>query len=408
MRCGFALLLALRAMSATANDATVKVRVIPELHSERADSPFAVAGDATGLGRDRISAEAELRAAKHDISLVVTARTRYREGSPRDDDAVLNELHYETTLAGQRIGLGKKIFGWDVGFGFRPLDVIQQENRRALVVTTLEGVPYLSWEHFAAHSAWTVVAANPGRGRAEDPVNEESLALKYYLHSNTTDWHGVARLSRRHHWETGAAFSRVVGEGGELHASFLYQRRYLQRINVLTEENAPLLALTDPMQWRAYRHGVKGLLGFAATSANGWALLSEAWYDGSAYSAKAWRTLAALTRSQASLLGNAAVSAQAVRGNIAWSAQAFNQPGLVRENVFIRLSHRGESGVIDPAVDLLVTPRDAGWVLTASVSQEGNRYRVDAGYRWFGGPPDAAYRLFPEKQLAFVAVQVSF
>jgi len=149
-------------------------------------------------------------------------------------------------------------------------------------------------------------------------------------------------------------------------------------------------------------------VGFTWTGATGWSLLGEAWYDDSAYTHSEWQALADLTRAQAGLQGTPGIPSSAITGNIAWSTQYFNRPNLLRENLLLRLSHRGDSRSIDPALDVLFTPADGGWVVTAFASYEGDRFRIDAGYRAYGGPKDAAYRLLPEDPVAFVALQISF
>jgi hypothetical protein len=396
-------------MAGHAEEVTVTLRAIPEYHEERADSPFAVSNDLTGLGRDVANGEVELRAKPFDVNLVATARATKREGSDADSEIILNEMYYDTQVAGQHIGLGKKIMSWDVGFGFRPLDVIQQENRRILFTTTLEGIPYVAWERFGEKDAWMVVLANPGHGMETDPRDDQSLAVKYYLRTEATDWHVVARISERYHWENGVAFSRVQGEGTETHGSLLYQSRYEKRINRLAGQSTVLLAASDPVETRTFDDGIKALVGFTWTGEAGWTLLGEAWYDCSAYTHDEWQQVADLTRAQLGLQGVPGIPAGAIPGNIAWSAQYFGQPNLLRENLLLHLSHRGtETRSIDPALDVLFTPEDGGWVATASVHYEGNRFRLDAGYRVFGGPTDSAYRLLPEDRIAFVALQVSF
>jgi hypothetical protein len=394
--------------SALAEDVAIKLRAIPEHHGERETSPFALANDLTGFGRDRVAGEVELRARPLGANLVATARHLKREGKEVENDLILNELYYDTTLAGERVGFGKKIISWDVGFGFRPLDVIQQEDRRAIFTTTLEGGPYLAWERYGESDAWMLVLANPGHRDEPDARDDGSLALKYYLRSEATDWHVVARMSDRHQWESGAAFSRVFGESTEVHASALYQSRYEKRISRLSDRNATLLSASDPLETLRYDHGIRALAGFTWTHANGLSIIGEAWYDSGAYTAGEWRDLAQLTRAQQALQGTPGVASSAIQGNIAWSAQAFSTPNLLRENLLLRASHRGENGGIDPAIDILLTPADNGWVATASLAYEGDRLKIDAGYRVFGGSRDSAYRLLPEDRVAFAALQLSF
>jgi hypothetical protein len=395
-------------VAALAEEATLKIRAIPEHHAERKNSPFALGNELTGLGRDRITGELELRARPLGANLVTTARSAKRKDQETENDLILNELYYDTTLAGQRVGFGKKIISWDVGFGFRPLDVIQQEDRRAIFSTTLEGIPYLAWERYSERDAWILVLANPGRRDGPDARDDGSLALKYYLRSEATDWHVVARVSDRHRWESGAALSRVLGESTEVHASALYQRRYEKRINRLAGQNTTPLSVSDPLETIRYDGGFRALAGFTWTHANGWSVVSEAWYDAAAYTAREWRDLAQLTSAQQALQGAPGVLLSDIQGNIAWSSGAFATPNLLRENLLLRVSHRDERGGIDPAFDILVTPADGGWVATASAGYEGDRFRLDAGYRVFGGRQDSAYWLLPEDRVAFLALEISF
>jgi hypothetical protein len=293
---------------------------------------------------------------------------------------------------------------WDVGFGFRPLDLLQQENRRSLVATTLEGIPYLSWEKFSGDSAWMLIYANPAQGKAKMTKNDESVALKYYLRDGTTDWHAVARLSERHHVETGAGFSTVPMESLEVHGSLLYQQRYEQKYNSLVGSAGIPLSSSDPMQLHTREYGVKALAGFTLTGESGFSLLGEVWYDASAYSASDWQDLKALATRQAALLGQGAPLA-AVSGNIAYSLRYFDRPNLLRENLLLHLSHRLEGENWEPALDVLCTPADGGLVATASITYFGNHFRVDGGVRQYGGASGSAYRMLPEERIIYFAMQ---
>ncbi len=409
MRCAMLILLSgLMPLSAYSADLALKLRVIPEYHRDYPNSPFALAASPTNFGRDRSRQEVELRSKLADINLVATARSTIQEDSRPDNDIIVNEIYYETTLFEQRLSLGKKILSWDVGFGFRPLDVIQQENRRAVFTTTLEGVPYIAWEKFTEDSAWMVLFANPGRGKAGAPKDDGSLALKYYLRAGNTDSHAVARVSERYRFETGAAFTRVADEGLQWHGSLLYQQRYEKNFNRLIGTSGNPLASSDPLESRSFKHGTKALMGFTWTGVSGVSVLGEAWYDPSAYSANEWREVIDLARRQAALLGTPGIPDSAVQGNIAYSTRYFDRPNLLRKNLLWRLSHRQEGGSFEPALDFLYTPEDGGRVVTISFGYEGNRYRIDAGLRAFGGKRDSAYRSLPEDRIVYFAAQASF
>jgi hypothetical protein len=47
-------------------------------------------------------------------------------------------------------------------------------------------------------------------------------------------------------------------------------------------------------------------------------------------------------------------------------------------------------------------------VATAAAGWEGDRVRLDAGLRRFGGRPDSSYRMFPEQRVRFVGASYAF
>ena len=349
-----------------------------------------------------------MRADWKGVNLVATARSLSQAGASPNNQLVVNALYYDATLFGQRFSLGKKILSWDVGFGFRPLDVIQQENRRAIFPSTLEGIPYLAWEKFTADAAWMLVLANPGRGKAGAPKDDESLALKYFRNVGNTDMHAVMRLSQRNRFETGVALTSVAGEGLEWHASLLQQTRYEKALNTLASGSGVPLAVSDPVVTQSFRQGQKALVGGTWTGSAGISLLAEAWYDPNAYTRAEWRAASDLSRRQQTLLGMPDIAVADVRGNLAYGMRYFDPANLLQQNVLLRLSQQAEGKNIEPAIEVLITPEDGGHVITTSLGYEANRFRVDGGVRLYGGPAGSAYQLLPEKRVAYLALQLAF
>ncbi len=224
---------------------------------------IAAAGPGTSLAGEMV---ANVRAQLGTQSLQA-GELRWREGPLRsvltatridggDVQLRANEMAYEDALAGGFLTAGKKVMSWDVGYAFRPLDVVQREERRALNPLALVGVPMLAWERFTADSATTVVWANPGRGRAASQRDDEAIAIRQYWQREARDEYAVLRLSRRNGVEAGASFSQVAGDGIEMHASLLWQQRPA--------------------------HGGKALAGFTWTTESKFSVLGEAWADRSA------------------------------------------------------------------------------------------------------------------------------
>jgi hypothetical protein len=205
-------------------------RLVGEGHELRRDSPFAAGLPLTGFGRDRYRIEQELRGRAGPVSLLLTATESGQEGAKPNGRFLANEAYVDFSLGGQRVSAGKKVLAGDVGYAFRPIDVLQRESRMQMMPPQLEGIPMLSWDNFTTDGAWSLVIANPGHQKRGEARDDGSVALKLYRRIASADFHGVLRNSTRYGLEAGAATSWVPDEALELHASLLVQTRGERRL----------------------------------------------------------------------------------------------------------------------------------------------------------------------------------
>jgi hypothetical protein len=384
-------------------DVTARIWAMAEATSTRSSTPFAPAARLADIGTERGRGEAGLRLHKGGLTADLSVQSTAREDQHLETRGVANELFYELDVEGQHFTIGKRITSWDIGFGFRPLDVIQQEDRRAIHPFTLEGIPQLAWEWVGAETALSVVYANPLRGRAAVGRDEESVALRVYQRVGGLELHLVSRYSKRTELETGMAASYVIGEALEVHASGLWQRRAERLIDPRAGAAGSPLATSDPLSVRVSRDVMSALIGLNASP--GWDLnvIAEGWIDPSGSTAAEWTALESLAGRQRDLLGRGAPES-AVLGNLGWGLRMYDRPDLLRQNLLLHLSRK--FGRFEPTVDLLFTPQDRGWVATGALSWQGEQIRLDAGARLFGGAQEAAYRFFPQSAIYYLALQV--
>jgi hypothetical protein len=391
-------------------DLAYRTRLVGESHSVRGDSVFARGLPLTGFGRDRGRLEGEARGKAGPISLLVTETVSDQEGSRPSSRSLINEVYADFGSGGLRSTVGKKVLSGDVGYGFRPIDVIQREARLQVLAPALEGVNHASIERFSASTAWALIAANPGAGRRGDPKDDGSLALRYYQRAGGADVHGVARFSDRFKLETGAAASAVPHESLELHGSFLYMRRG-ERLVPLAEpaSTSVLLAPERAVETQKLKSVGKALAGFTWTHETGWSLLGETWWDGTAPSAEDWQRLSRQARQRNALAALPGVPAAAVAGSLAASTRMFQQPSLSRRAALARIAWSDpQGGRWSGALDALRSLDDGGYSLTVSMGWQADKLRLDAGARRFGGKPDSAYRLLPERGIVFAGASLAF
>lgn len=331
------------------------------------------------------------------FSADLLARSERPEGERSQGRLGINEAYLAGGANGWQWSAGKKVLSWDVGYGFRPNDVVQQESRRRLISLPLEGRPLLMGEYFTADRAWTLVAVNPTAHRDATDAGEPALAARLYQRDGSIDWHGFARLGTRTGASVGAALAWVVSDAVELHASARYLRRddsvaYVNPGAPLASRNPWLHQQTGPArQW---------LIGGSWTHAAQVSLLLEAWRDDTAPSAANWRGWAA-HNAELAHLARAGAPAQAVAGNQAWQASAFNAASTLHRNtLFARLSWTHDNW--QPAIDVLYHPQDGGCMLTAALAWQGDRLKLETGLRHHTGPASALIRQLPERTQGYV------
>ena len=328
----------------------------------------------------------------------VLAQAQRPEGGPGHTQAAVLEAYAAGQAGAWQWTAGRKVVGWDVGYGFRPNDLVQQEQRRTLVSQPLQGRPVLMAEQFGAESAWSLVAVNPTTGRDATGAGESALAARWYQRLGSADAYAFARWGRRTQGSVGAAWSWVASDALELHASL----RHLARFDTWQDASASAGALANASPWRALTAGAAQqlLLGGTWTNAEQVSVLLEAWHDGTAPSRGQWKRWAdrnAALRQQ----GAVGAPAVAVAANLAWQTQAFSvSPSLHSQNLFARLAWT--TGPWESALDLLYHPADGGRLLTASLAWKGDRLRLEGGLRTSAGPGTAVVRQLPVQRQAFV------
>jgi hypothetical protein len=341
--------------------------------------------------------------ALHGNGLLAHERLEGRRGR---DASRVNELHLAWDLGSWQLAAGKKVLGWDVGYGFRPNDVVQQEQRRTQFGQTPEGRPLLMAEHFDADTAWTLVAVQPGRwddGLARQRgAREAALAARAYQRLGALDLHGYARQGRHTGASVGAALAWVASDELALHASV---RGFRHHDGWALDGDAATPAASNPWQPALRGGGTQWLLGGQWTGGPSLSLMVEAWHDGSAPSDDDWRRWGARGAALAAIATQPALRAAAA-GNLAWQATPLAAANLRRDSGYVRLAWQPADWTL--SVDALVHPADRGRIVSAAVQWRGDRWRLDASLRTYGGPATAVLAQLPQRRSLVLAATLGF
>lgn len=372
--------------------------VAPQTLTEDRNSPYYVGPPTVETARRSARSEVELRAQQGGLNAQGILRQQAADGQRPEYHGIANQFYYDGQITpGLGWTVGKKAMPWGVGFGFKPLDVIQREDRRGINPPPLVGVPLVALERLTETDAWTIAWTRPAQGGGETDSRDSSLALHWYRLVDGDDLHGVLRLSQRRRVEAGLGATRVIGDEWSVYGAALYQRRGWQRTHLLLDSGGTF-ASVDPMTEQARGSGAKSVAGVQWTGESGVSVLAEAWYDADAWRERDWRALDALTARQQALAG--LVQQSTIDGNIAWSSQAFLATNLLRENALLRLAYDDRDG-FKPYLDVLLTPRDGGRVYTVGAVWQGNRNRFTLGLRQVGGNDRSAYAQAPIRRVVW-------
>lgn len=368
----------------------------PQWLSEKTNSPYYVGPPTVDTPQRSGRNEIELRLRRGGFNAQGVLRQEVAKGHQPEYHGVANQIYYDGQITpGLGWTMGKKVMSLGVGFGFKPLDVVQRENRRSVNPAPLVGVPMLALERYTETDAWTVAWTRPGQHKGETDSRDPGLALRWYRLAGGDDLHAVLRASQRRKLEVGVGIAHVGGDEWLLHAAALYQRRAWQPTSQLIE-TGETIAIADPMIERDNGSHAKAVLGAQWTGSSGVSVLAEAWYDGDAYRKQDWQALDELTARQRTLSNS--VPTEAIDGNVAWSSQAYLATNLLRDNVLLRLSYDDREH-FKPYAELLTTPSDGGCVYTIGGDWVGDRNRFSLGLRQLGGNARSAYAQAPIRRV---------
>lgn len=333
--------------------------------------------------------------------------------SPQQRAQVL-ELHASADLGPWQLAAGRKVVSWDVGWAWRPNDVVQQEQRRQLGPVSLAGRPLLMAEHFEGDNATSVVWVNPNRRgeAAARGADESALALRHYRREGALDLHLHARWGERTQGSLGAAAAWVGDASLEVHGSV---RRLGHHDRTILDPSAPLLASRSPWIDADGGAATLALAGLTWSGARQQTVILEAWWDGTAPSAAEWSDAMARTATLQQLFVIASMTPDAmagVAGNLAWQTTPMSSPygqGLHRQNLYLRGSWQPD---IAPAwtlsLDALRHPEDGGWLAGAGAVWQADRLSVEAALRWSGGPADSVAAQLPVHRSGVLALRWPF
>jgi hypothetical protein len=392
----------LSARSPAQADALASYQVYGSHRARNADAFSAVPPAAEPYARTTLLQRLRFLYQADGLRLLLNGSVDTRAGKGTRGTLELNELVYETSWLGFDLTFGKKILGYGVGYAFRPLDLLQRENRRRLILLDLDGVPVLGIERFLSEVSVSLFYANRGSLEGSSvQLGDHELTLRYYQSVDIVDLHGLLHWREPDDISGGLGGTAVPTEWLELHASARVSSDCRVALHALRNQRRGLLSDEDPVELVSRASCVALVFGSVVTLPARLAIMLELIHDGNAPSIDDWKRLRALARAQRALVGP--YPAQAVHANLLFSQRLLAQPSLLQQHIFVRLAF--DHPDLRPAVDALISPLDGGLVLTATVDYHPwPTATVSASLRWFTGASGAVYREMVDRFQFFIGL----
>ncbi|EHS5725361.1 hypothetical protein KV860_004838 [Escherichia coli] len=326
---------------------------------------------------------------------------------------IVQELFWqpEAELAGVTLDLsiGKQRLDWDVGYGFRPLDIFKSYERNPMGIQVDEGVGAATASWFDGVGQWELVAtdeslASTNTDQARLAEKQHGIGLRRYALVGNTELQGVMYFDQVHHGTIGGSVVAVVTAALELHSSFAYAQRY---------QSYKQSDMNEPVRWGTSNDSYQFLLGFNWANTTGLNIIGEYWYDGRSWDKSMWKK--AFQRAD-ELSQHPATTGLA--SSYSWG---LDNTSLVAQNVMLHFKMNMSAlhpkylwlEKLEPSLDLLVSPTDGGLVATPRLSypvyESGESdMKIELASRFYTGAGNSVYANMPDRDLIFINLEGNF
>ncbi len=398
-RRGITLLLGLLPTPLLAN--TLELAATPSLSAYHSTAPLAASDQADYEGRGRVALG--LTMSGHGCQAEWRGSAT-REGDEKHAEGRLNEAFCASAWQGLDLTLGKRRLAWGVGYGYRPLDLLQLDDRQQLAPNPSEGVPQASAEWFGLSDSLALIYSNALDWQQNRLASSpEAWSLRYFHGGEALDLMALLHHDAARDAVVGVGLAWVVDDAWAVHAELTRQQRYTR----LDVPGLGALAAGEQVQTQERENGTKALIGGQWSSAEGWTLIGEYWWDESAPTHASWRhSLDLITLAQQAPQQLPAGSTSAL-ADLTQALGTLNQAASLQpHNLFLRLAYDGERW--DPALELLIHPEDGGLATTLRLGRElGSAQRLEFGWRHLDGPADALFANLAERDRLYLDWQTA-
>ncbi|MBU77542.1 MAG: hypothetical protein CMK63_11150 [Pseudoalteromonadaceae bacterium] len=330
----------------------------------------------------------DMSAESEGLRLAATASINKVAGSS-ETKLTISEAYYDFSIKNWYLSSGKKKLDWDVGYGFRPLDMFSPTDSLAIYTAVPPGTLMATGDYFTESGNVTFIC-NETRAeyleRGEKVKPGYGCGGRYYQFFDGYEAQAVVHYDNVLGFRVGGSALTVIGNSLELHGSFIWQQRH--RTPIVTAHHG-----FNNVETVWQKGSLQALLGLNYSFSVGITAIVEYWHDGRAPSNKQWRDVIA------------GASEGVSEHQLSLYRAHFATQNLFRDNLMVHL--RSSNSTWQPEVTWLMNPSDNSMLIdTGLCYSKYESIRLCLGYRSYAGGNKSIYEQLSYQKIGYLSVEI--
>ncbi|PWI32488.1 hypothetical protein DI392_15675 [Vibrio albus] len=298
--------------------------------------------------------------------------------------------------------VGKVRLDWGVGYGYRPLDIFKPYRRHPVGIQVEEGAGVASLSYFDSQGEWTLLYTNSSwtnesGSLLEEKTEQQGIGIRRYKLVGDHEYQWLLYYDDLRHSLVGGSVVSVLNDAWEVHASAVYQARFM---GYAIQEDYEPVVLNEQKQ------AFQGLLGTTWANEAGHSVILEYWYDSRSWGEDEWNEAHQRVTSFSSDPG-----LNALRYSY---AQGLTHANLMQHNLMLHWSLDSRwLNNLTPTLDLLYSPVDHGiiatqWLTYLMLDTGRSKAEMEVAGRYFGGDDSSVYARLPDDFMLLLNIKGKF
>lgn len=321
-----------------------------------------------------------------------------------DTNLELSELFYDLSLSQWQISIGKKKIDWDVGYGFRPLDMFSPAGTLSLYTAVAPGSWLISGDLYTENGTITLIC---NQSQPNFSINAEKVkpgwgcGIRNYQYLDNWEVQALIHYDSKLDYRVGASALSVVNDNLEFHTSLLWQQSY--QVSEFHPKFISQSEFKNPITIEKKHRVYQWMTGINYSTDNGINFILEYWFDGRSPKNTEWELFIASLPSQAKLSQHSSI----VQHQLTAEKQMFSSHNLFQHNLMLNVRTKIENW--QPELTILLNPVDKSLLFNPRICYDLDAgHQIKLGTRHYLGSSKSIYRQLDFDNTYYLELELVF